>query len=234
MAVIDLNWAKRAAKALGLPEPIRPFGNASQFGKIFELSGGRRVMKVMPASNNTAREMKIARIAGNANIGPKVYNTRRYGNWHVMTMDKVLGATSLANAIREGIVTNFRNVEEALKRLHAAGIHHGNLHGYNILVYKNANGRVRLVPIDFGAATYNQSIRNMNSAVQTASRGTNVQRIQGINYYTRPGAAQKAKSNRNSLEAIRRLFNKRPGSVTPPSTPARANSLPRNAWPESL
>ena len=235
--VLNLNWAKRVAKELGLPEPMRPFGASSKFGKVFELPGNK-IMKVLPASNNTNREIQIAKIAGLANIGPKVHNTRKYGtNWHVMVMDKVLGAQSLANAISSGLVKNFANVEAAIKKLHAKGIHHGNLHGDNILVYKNANGRLRFVPINFGAATYNaNSIRNLNSAVQTASKGATVKKIQGVNYYTIPGRSQAAKSNRNSMAIIRKIINEkgaRPNSITPPSTPTIANALPRSAFPPS-
>jgi hypothetical protein len=236
--VLNLNWAKRAAATLGLPQPLRPFGSSSKFGKVFELPGNR-IMKVLPASPNTNREIEIARVAGQANIGPKVHNARKYGNkWHVMVMDKVLGAQSLANAISSGLVKNFANVEAAIQKLHAKGIHHGNLHGDNILVYKNANGRLRYVPINFGAATYNAGqIRNLNSAVQTASRGATVKRIQGVNYYTLPGRSQASKSNKNSLEIIRKIINEkggRPNSITPPSTPSISNALPASAWPPSF
>jgi predicted Ser/Thr protein kinase len=226
----DLNWAKRAAKALGLPVPVGSFGSRSAFGKVFELPGNK-IMKVMPVSVNTKREIQIARIAGNANIGPRVHNVRKYDDKYIMVMNKVLGARTLTNAIRLGVVKNFANIEAVIKKLHAKGIHHGNLHGDNILVYTNANGRLRLVPIDFGAATYNATqIHNLNSAVRTASRGATVKRIQGVNYYTIPGRLQASKSNKNSLELIRKIINNKGGgrnSITPPNTPT-LNSLPRS------
>lgn len=237
MEGVNLEWARKAVKNLGLDprhQPLRNFGTKSAYGKIFELNGGR-VMKVMPWGPNAEREMRVARIAGQANIGPKVYNTRQFGSWAVMTMDKVLNAKTLNNALRTGLVTNFNNVERAISKLHAAGIHHGNLHGDNILVYKNANGRWRFVPINFGAANYNTSVTNIASAVNSVRRkAKGTRRIMGINHFNINGRTQPVRSNANRLKALRLHYSPR-SPVTPPAgnAPPVLPSLSPANWPAS-
>ena len=162
--------------------------------------------------------MKIAKIAGQANVGPKVWNTRKYQNKAVMTMNKVPGAKSLYNAIDNGTITNFRNVEAIIQRMHRAGIHHGNLHGDNILVYKNSNGKIRLAAINFGASKYHRGIKNARSAVRYALekrgwRGGSVNVTNkymgytGPALYQRPGRNQVIRSNEEMLRNLKTYFN---------------------------
>lgn len=197
--------------------PIEKFGNASAFGSIYRTKGNK-IMKISKWTANSAREMKIAKIAGNASVGPRVYNTRKihhdYQTWAVMTMDKVKNAKSLYNAINNGTVTHFKQISNVVNALHRAGIHHGNLHGGNILVYKNANGTLKFVPIDFGASKHHPKITNAASSVKYAIqrkgwRGGSV--IAGGNNtipaYSRPGRSQLIRSNANMLRNLRSYFN---------------------------
>jgi tRNA A-37 threonylcarbamoyl transferase component Bud32 len=217
---MDLNFARSIWSSLNLGANFYPkarFGNKSAYGKVYTTTANK-LIKISPWSKNSAREMNIAKRAGAANVGPKVYNTRKISHkkqtWAVMTMDKVPNAKSLYNAINNGNITNFRVIWNVVAKMHRAGIHHGNLHGYNILVYKNANGTLKLVPIDFGAAKYHPKITNMSSAVKMAIqkrgwRGGSV--IRGRNAagpgYARPGREQLVRSNNNMLRNLKRYFN---------------------------
>jgi len=218
----NLNRARQIWSALKLDQlsyPMKRFGEKSAYGQIYQTSGNR-LLKISNWSANSAREMNIARRAGQANVGPKVYNTRKVKHggktYAVMHMDKVPNAKSLYNAINNGNITNFRQVFNAVSKMHRAGIHHGNLHGGNILVYKNKNGTLKLVPIDFGAAKYHRKIKNIGSAVKYAIekrgwRGGSV--IAGRNEagpgYSRPGREQLVRSNNNMLRNLKRYFNSR-------------------------
>ena len=175
-------------------------------------------MKISRWGANSAREMRIAKIAGNANVGPKVWNTRKWKadgkTYAVMVMNKVPRAKSLYNAINNGTITNFQQVRNMVAKMHAAGIHHGNMHGENILVYVANNGSLKLVPINFGAAKYHPKIRNANSAVAMAihSRGWRggsvpVRNQHGNTWYRRPGREQPIRSNKNMLEYLQVVFN---------------------------
>lgn len=213
--------------------PVRRFGEASSYGKIFN-TNGNKLMKVMAWSKNAEREMKIAKIAGNANIGPKVYNTRvwfpsslsenallsnlfpnrKYNKVAIITMDKVPRAKSLYNAINNGTITNFSKVENAIKRMHVAGIHHGNLHGGNILVYVTNSGNLKFIPINFGAAKYSKKITNTRSAARYATEvggwrglGKKVTHS-GQTFFLRPGRNQPIRSNEAMLKHLRNYFNR--------------------------
>jgi serine/threonine protein kinase len=216
----NLNRARKIWSALKLNQlsyPMKRFGSPSAYGQIYQTSGNR-LLKISNWSKNSAREMNIARRAGQANVGPKVYNTRKvvHGGktYAVMHMEKIPNSKSLYNAINNGTITNFRQVFNAVSKMHKAGIHHGNLHGGNILVYKNANGTLKLVPINFGASKYHRKIKNVGSAVKYAIekrgwRGKSV--IAGRNQagpaYARPGREQLIRSNNNMLRNLKRYFN---------------------------
>ena len=235
----ELKAAIKLWKKLGLaPEftPVKRFGTPSTYGKIF-LTKGNKLMKVMAWSKNAEREMQIAKIAGNANIGPKVYNTRTWNPTFVaaksinasilsnlaparltnrivvITMDKVPRAKSLYNAINNGTVKNFSKVENIVRRMHAAGIHHGNLHGDNILVYVNNSGNLKFVPINFGASKHNTRITNTSSAVRYAIKNpgssgtvTRVNTMHEPEYY-RSNRSQPVKSNENMIKHLKEYFN---------------------------
>jgi tRNA A-37 threonylcarbamoyl transferase component Bud32 len=218
----DLNSARRIWSDLNLGAefyPMSRFGEKSAFGKVYR-THGKKLMKISQWGKNSAREMSIAKRAGNANIGPKVYNTRKHSkggrNLAVMTMNEVPSAKSLYNAINNGNITNFRQIFNAVSKMHRAGIHHGNLHGGNILVYKNANGSLKLAFIDFGAAKYSRRITNMGTAVKRAieSRGWRggsvvAARNNAGPAYSRPGRSQLVRSNNNMLANLKRYFNSR-------------------------
>jgi len=218
----DLNSARRVWSDLNLGAefyPMSRFGAKSAFGRVYR-TNGKKLMKISPWSMNSAREMSIAKKAGNANIGPKVYNTRKHTSRGktsaVMTMNEVPNAKSLYNAINNGNVTNFRQIFNAVSKMHRAGIHHGNLHGGNILVYKNANGTLKLAFIDFGASKYSRGITNMGTAVKRAIerrgwRGGSVvaARNNAGPAYSRPGRTQLVRSNNNMLTNLKLYFNKR-------------------------
>lgn len=216
----NLNRARQIWSALKLDQlsyPLRRFGEKSAYGQIYRTSGNR-LLKISKWSKNSAREMNIAKRAGQANVGPKVYNTRKvvHGGitYAVMHMEKVPNSKSLYKAINNGTITNFQQVHNIVSKMHRAGIHHGNLHGNNILVYKNANGTLKLVPINFGASKYHRKIKNIGSAVKYAIekrgwRGGSV--IAGRNEagpgYARPGREQLVRSNNNMLKNLKRYFN---------------------------
>ena len=234
----DVVRARKLWSKLGLRQefyPMHLFGSHSAYGRIF-LTSGNKIMKVSAWSKNSKREMKVSKAAGNANIGPRVYNTRiwkpnpknaadmnilteiarRKGDaLAVMTMDRVPRAKTLYNAINNGNIKNFKIIENIVSRMHAAGIHHGNLHGENILVYMNNSGKLRLVPINFGAGKYHRGIKNTASAVRYATQkgglrgvGTSVVR-NNLTWYKRPGREQPVRSNAEMLEALRRYFSAR-------------------------
>ena len=215
--------------------PVKRFGDPSAYGSIFNTSGNK-LMKIAIWTRNSEREMKIARIAGNANVGPKVYNTRKWtprtvGEYAllkdlfpnknpnniehvaVITMNKVPDAKSLYRAIKNGTITNFKQIEKAIELMHAAGIHHGNLHGENILVYVNNSGQVRFKIIDFGASKYSKKIINSRSAVRCATeqggwRGCGTSKtVGGFTRYYRPGRNQFVRSNEAMLANLRKYFN---------------------------
>jgi tRNA A-37 threonylcarbamoyl transferase component Bud32 len=218
----DLNSARRIWADLKLGQefyPMSRFGEASAFGRVYR-TNGKKLMKISLWSKNSAREMSIAKRAGNANIGPKVYNTRKHtgrgGTSAVMTMNEVPKAKSLYNSINNGNITNFRQISNAVARMHQAGIHHGNLHGGNVLVYKNANGTLKLVFIDFGASKYHHKIKNVGTAVKRAieSRGWRGGSVVAARNtagpaYSRPGRAQLVRSNNNMLRNLKLYFNTR-------------------------
>ena len=75
----NLNRARRIWQMLKLDQlsyPMKRFGEPSAYGQIY-LTSGNRLLKISNWSKNSAREMNIARRAGQANVGPKVYNTRK-------------------------------------------------------------------------------------------------------------------------------------------------------------
>ena len=204
---------------LGFPfMPMTRVGNKSAFGEIYR-THGNKLMKITKWTRNSAREMKIAKIAGAKNIGPRVYNTRSIDHGGrklaVMTMNEVPRAISLYNAINQGLVTNFNQVENVVKKMHQAGIHHGNLHGGNILVYMTNNGNLKLVPINFGASKYHRRITNTSSATKMAIekrgwRGGSVMvgRNNGqVPVYQRPGRNQLIRPNANMLKNLKLYFN---------------------------
>jgi tRNA A-37 threonylcarbamoyl transferase component Bud32 len=218
----DLNYARSIWSNLNLGQnfyPVKRFGENSAYGKIY-LTSGNKLMKITPWTLNSKREMNIAKRAGVANVGPKVYNTRKISHRKrtlaVMTMDKVPNAKSLYNAINSGNIQNFKQITNAVARLHRAGIHHGNLHGGNILVYRNASGNLKFTFIDFGASKYHPEIKNMNSAIKYAInragwRGGSqvVGGFQNLPGYSRPGRNQLVTSNSNRLRNIERYFRTR-------------------------
>lgn len=207
---------------LGLDNRFRPvahYGEPTGHGEIYRTLGNK-IMKISKWSKNSKREMHIAKKAGNSNIGPKVWNTRKYSangkELAVMTMNLVPDSKNLYNAIVNGNIPNFKHISNAINRMHAAGIHHGNLHGGNILVYVGDNGRVRIIPIDFGTSKYHRGIKNTQSAVHYAIErrgwrgGSVVWRTgnNGISTYRRPGRNQAITSNANMIRHLRSYFNK--------------------------
>lgn len=221
-------WSK-----LKLPANFKPkskFGIKSKYGTIFE-TNGNKIMKIMPWSNNAEREMRIAKIAGNKNVGPKVYKTRvwtppsnlddadrdiinsfsnkmRNRKIAVIVMDKIPRAKSLYNAINNGTVKNFSKVENIIKRMHAVGIHHGNLHGNNILVYVTNSGNLKFMPINFGGSNYSRTITNTKSARNYVSKMPGISG-NGEPYYFVMGRAQPIISNHNSIRHLREYFTKK-------------------------
>lgn len=210
--------------------PVSHFGEPSKWGAVFT-TNGNKIMKIVPWSESAEREMRVARIAGNSNVGPKVYNTRvwtppnaasrnaaqnnvikaftnknnKTNKVVVITMNKVPRAKPLYNAINNGTIRNFSKVENAIKRMHAAGIHHGNLHGYNILVYLNNSGNVKVVPINFGASNYNKSITNSKTALNYLSKMPGQVTHP---YYFPQGRRQPTVANEYQIENLRKYFNK--------------------------
>ena len=76
----DVAQARKLHAKLGLAQefwPVARFGAPSVYGKIF-LTAGNKIMKVTAWSKNSQREMRISKIASNANVGPRVYNTRSW------------------------------------------------------------------------------------------------------------------------------------------------------------
>lgn len=217
----DLANAMKVWSSLGLDNRFRPvarFGASSGYGKVFKTLGNK-LLKISNWSKNSEREMRVAKIAGRANVGPKVWNTRKYSangkHLAVMTMNEVPNAKNLYNAINNGTIPSFKNIQNAIGRMHSAGIHHGNLHGGNILVYVGTNGRIRIIPIDFGAAKHHRGIKNSRSAVKYAIerrgwRGGSVaiSTHNGVPVYRRPGRNQPIVSNENMLAHLRTYFNK--------------------------
>lgn len=211
----ELNFALQVYKTLGLHPifaPTKRFGAASKHGLIFN-TVGHKIIKIGNWTKNSQYEMNVAKRAGNAGLGPRVYNTRKFTNlgknWAVMTMDKVPNPKTLYNAINNGTVTNFKLIQNVYNSLHRAGIHHGNLHGYNILVFINKNGQKKLLPINFGTAVYNKRIKNTKTAVNIATQNTRSYKTNGGGTaYIRPERAQPFRANNEELKALKKYFNK--------------------------
>jgi predicted Ser/Thr protein kinase len=188
----SLDAAKKLRKILNLPnslEPMRPFGANSKWGKIFETRNGK-IMKISRLSNNSNREAKIGTIAGKIGVGPKIHNVRTHAartitdrelyknlfsrnnvrKVQILIMNKVNRAMSFYNSINSSShPINWSAVQNVINRMHAGGIHHGDLHGENILVEYGQDGKpIRAWIIDFGTAVHHKNIVNINSAVSIA------------------------------------------------------------------
>jgi len=169
--------------------------------------------------------MKIAKIASNKGVGPHVYNTRTFYDstngrkYAVIAMEQLLNAKSVKQAFNNYTLNNFHNVQAAINAMHREGIHHGNLHFDNILVYKNRSNHWAVLPINFGSAKYNNRIHNANSAVKYAIGNTNwrgrpksIARMVGNEVlYERPGRKTLVRSNKNALARIKKYFNRKRG-----------------------
>lgn len=229
----QLNAARMLRVNLGLGpemEPVSRFGERASHGKVFLTKGGK-LMKISGWTKNSERELKIAKRASNTNVGPRVYNTRSWtpqtanhgailkalapnsNKLAVITMDKVPNAVSVYNAINKGWFkrTNWHIIDNAVRKMHSAGIHHGNLHGGNLLAYKNNSGKIKVIAIDFGASKYSNKIKNNNSAVkQSVCRGMwrSKQFVNecGLRHYLRPGRNQTVRSNIRMLEYLHKYF----------------------------
>jgi tRNA A-37 threonylcarbamoyl transferase component Bud32 len=95
--------------------------------------------------------------------------------------------------------------------MHAGGIHHGDLHGDNILVeYGQDNKPVRAWVIDFGAAVHHPNIVNVNSAVRIAipptlkSETPSVVGGQSYSVYRLAGRGQAVVKNSYSVKNLER------------------------------
>lgn len=163
--------------------PVSRFGNTSKFGFIFETRNGK-IMKISPAGANANREANIARAAGNAGVGPKIHDVRtthsnlsqelfRGANGlQIVIMNKVKGAKSFYNSVKNKEPVNLRMVKNAIAKMHAAKIHHGNLHGKNILVEYDDTGKpTRVWIIDFGASTISNKVKNLKTTEKLLLEG---------------------------------------------------------------
>ena len=216
----NLERAKNIWRELGLPNtfmPVSNFGAKSAYGSVY-LTKGNKLLKLTNWTRNSAREFKVAKIASEANVGPRVWHTLKHvkngKTTAVMAMNKVPNAKSLLSAIRNGNIENLHNVQALIFKMHQAGIHHGNLHLGNILVYKNSTGALKFTIIDYGASKYHPGIYNSRTAVKYAieSRGWRGGSRQcasnafGNPCYRRPGRNQMIRSNRNMEQTLINLF----------------------------
>jgi hypothetical protein len=126
-------------------------------------------------------------------------------------------------------------VQKAINTMHAAGIHHGDLHGENILIEHDAAGKaVRAWVIDFGASHRNKAITNITSAVRIALAPGTVTRIppslhSGRSYsmYNANGKRQLVVSNKGSVAGLKK-------HMSDAAKQNRLESLQKRLWPPSI
>jgi hypothetical protein len=242
----SLNHARRLHLLLKLPLsnfPMNTFGSNSAYGKVFLTRNGR-IMKIAPSNANLAKEVNLGRTAGQAGFGPKIHNFHNYTiktnadrvmatalfpnvrltKLGVVIMNKVPRAASYYNAINSGM-RNWPMVQKAINAMHAAGIHHGDLHGENILIEHDAAGKaVRAWVIDFGTSHHNKAITNITSAVRIALAPGTVTRIppslhsgRAYSVYNANGKRQAIVSNKGSVASLKTQMSDAAKQNRPPS-----------------
>ena len=228
----SLDHARRLHLLLKLPLsnfPMNTFGSNSAYGKVFLTRNGR-IMKIAPSNANLAKEVNLGRTAGQAGFGPKIHNFHNYTiktnadrvmatalfpnvrltKLGVVIMNKVPRAASYYNAVNSGM-RNWPMVQKAINAMHAAGIHHGDLHGENILIEHDAAGKaVKAWVIDFGASHHNKAITDITSAVRIALAPGTVTRIppslhsgRAYSLYNANGKRQLVVSNKGSVAGLK-------------------------------
>jgi hypothetical protein len=116
-------------------------------------------------------------------------------------------------------------VQKAINAMHAAGIHHGDLHGENILIEHDAAGKaVRAWVIDFGTSHHNKAITNITSAVRIALAPGTVTRIppslhsgRAYSVYNANGKRQAIVSNKGSVASLKTQMSDAAKQNRPPS-----------------
>lgn len=131
--------------------------------------GSNRVVKVSNISNRAIQEYEMAKVAGNLNIGPKVYGSNRNATkfWYFMNY---VNGTPLKNIKNKSCYK--KHVYYVVDKLHKAGIAHLDLHEDNIMI--GMNGKVYI--IDYGSArrTPNKSAltnNKINNSLRNQSKG---------------------------------------------------------------
>jgi hypothetical protein len=252
----SLDHARRLHLLLKLPLsnfPMNTFGSNSAYGKVFLTRNGR-IMKIAPSNANLAKEVNLGRTAGQAGFGPKIHNFHNYTiktnadrvmatalfpnvrltKLGVVIMNKVPHAASYYNAVNSGM-RNWPMVQKAINAMHAAGIHHGDLHGENILIEHDAAGKaVRAWVIDFGTSHHNKAITNITSAVRIALAPGTVTRIppsrhsgRAYSLYSANGKRQLVVSNKGSVASLKT-------HMSDAAKQNRLKSLQKRLWPPSI
>ena len=168
--MIKIGEARNIYQKLGLNSKFFPMNRigGGAFGNIYKGRNETKIMKISNMSTNSKSEMSIAKIAGTIGIGPRVYNTHIINGKAVITMNYLKNAKTVARAIMNGEITNWKPVQSAINRMHKKGIHHGDLHTGNIIIYTAPDGTRKIAIIDFGAAIFNPKIKNVRSAERIA------------------------------------------------------------------
>lgn len=252
----SLDHARRLHLLLKLPLsnfPMNTFGSNSAYGKVFLTRNGR-IMKIAPSNANLAKEVNLGRTAGQAGFGPKIHNFHNYTiktnadrvmatalfpnvrltKLGVVIMNKVPHAASYYNAVNSGM-RNWPMVQKAINAMHGAGIHHGDLHGENILIEHDATGKaVRAWVIDFGTSHHNKAITNITSAVRIALAPGTVTRIppsrhsgRAYSLYSANGKRQLVVSNKGSVASLKT-------HMSDAAKQNRLKSLQKRLWPPSI
>lgn len=171
----------------------RKIGEGGQ-GAVY-LYNTNKVIKVSKKQNDNRmlKEYKLAKRAGNKNIGPKVYNYGTHGpNYVWYTMNYVKNGKSIRNVPNK---KRFKNeAYNKVQKLHNMGIAHFNLHEDNIII--GSDGKLYI--IDFGAAGHvNGPVTNngINAWLKQESKGEKWHRFYKVN-------SRKLLSNRNELVRI--------------------------------
>ena len=131
--------------------------NAGKNGKVYTIKQQpNKVLKVSAVNSKSQDEGTMSQIAGNAGIGPKVYNARVIDGYLVLLQEKMDGTLQEYMQRYDFSSEDYRNIENLVQRLHKLDICHKDLHIKNIM-YKMVNGKPDFKIIDFSRATYKKN-----------------------------------------------------------------------------
>lgn len=137
-------------------------------GKVVSLGGNKVVYKMINKNSFTKSEYYLGKLAGDNNIGPKVYDFFSCDNKVVVVMERI--TETLEDWLKKPrthnkLVSVYKTIMRLIGKMHKLGLIHGDLKIDNI-------GRIgnRWVVIDYGWA-FNQSYKDRRTMYYKITRG---------------------------------------------------------------